>query len=85
MFDSRLNVANEVVQEVEKYFPNKIFNTKIPRNVRISEAPSHGKPVMYYDKTSKGSEFYELLGLEMLGEEPVVQTKKKKGLFSRRK
>lgn len=85
MFDNRLNVAGEVVQEVEKYFPNKIFETKIPRNVRISEAPSHGKPVMYYDKTSKGAEYYEMLGREMLGEEPVVQTKKKKGLFSRRK
>jgi hypothetical protein len=40
---------------------------------------------MYYDKTSKGAEYYEMLGREMLGEEPVVQTKKKKGLFSRRK
>lgn len=44
MFDGRLNVANEVVSEVEKYFPDKVFETKIPRNVRISEAPSHGKP-----------------------------------------
>ena len=84
MFDGRLNVANEVVKEVEKYFPNKIFETKIPRNVRISEAPSHGKPVMYYDKSSKGAEYYELLGHELLHEksEPV---KKKKGLFSRKR
>lgn len=84
MFDARLNVANDVVSEVEKYFPDKIFKSKIPRNVRISEAPSHGKPVMYYDKNSKGAEFYELLGLEILGEEPQKPAKRK-GLFSRRK
>ena len=84
MFDARLNVANDVVSEVEKYFPDKIFKSKIPRNVRISEAPSHGKPVMYYDKNSKGAEFYELLGHEILGEEPEKPAKKK-GLFSRRK
>lgn len=85
MFDGRLNVANDVVAEVEKYFPDKVFNTKIPRNVRISEAPSHGKPVMYYDKSSKGAVFYELLGLEMLGEKPKAQKKKKKGLFKSKK
>lgn len=68
MFDSRLNVSNQVVEEVEKYFPDKIFQTKIPRNVRLSEAPSYGKPVMYYDRTSKGTMFYERLGMEILGE-----------------
>lgn len=82
MFDGRLNVANEVVAEVEKYFPGKVFNTKIPRNVRISEAPSHGKPVMYYDKSSKGSEYYELLGHEMLGEALELPKKKRRGIFS---
>ncbi len=83
MFDGRLNVSNQVVEEVEKYFPNKVFKTKIPRNVRLSEAPSHGKPVMYYDKSSKGAEYYELLGLEMLGE--VKVPKEKKRLFGRKK
>lgn len=83
MFDGRLNVANDVVSEVEKYFPNKIFKTKVPRNVRISEAPSHGKPVMYYDKTSKGSEAYELVCREVLGE-PLELPKKKK-VFSFKK
>ena len=83
MFDGRLNVANDVVTEVEKYFPDKIFQTKVPRNVRISEAPSHGKPVMYYDKGSKGSEAYELVCHEMLGE-PLELPKKKK-IFSFRK
>ena len=83
MFDGRLNVANDVVTEVEKYFPDKIFKTKVPRNVRISEAPSHGKPVMYYDKGSKGSEAYELVCHEMLGE-PLELPKKKK-IFSFKK
>lgn len=83
MFDPRLNVSAQVVEEVNKYFPDKVFETKIPRNVRLSEAPSHGKPVMYYDKNSKGAEFYELLGLEILGE--AVKPKEKRKLFSRKK
>ncbi|MDE6834623.1 MAG: ParA family protein [Ruminococcus sp.] len=82
MFDGRLNVANDVVAEVEKYFPDKIFKTKIPRNVRLSEAPSHGKPVMYYDKSSKGAEAYELLGHELLGESLELPKKKRRGIFS---
>lgn len=82
MFDSRLNVANDVVAEVEKYFPDKVFKTKIPRNVRLSEAPSHGKPVMYYDKSSKGAEAYELLCHEILGEPLELPKKKRRGIFS---
>ena len=66
---------------LEKYFPGKVFKTKIPRNVRLSEAPSHGKPVMYYDKSSKGAEAYELLGHEILGEPLVIQQKRR--LFGR--
>ncbi len=85
MFDGRLNVANDVVAEVEKYFPNKVFQTKIPRNVRISEAPSHGKPVMYYDKASKGTESYILLGLELLGEPLELPQKKRRGIFNFKK
>lgn len=68
MFDGRLNVSMQVVEEVNKFFPGKTFETKIPRNVRLSEAPSYGKPVMYYDKSSKGAEYYKRLGMEMLGE-----------------
>ena len=75
MYDNRLNVSKQVVEEVAKYFPDQIFNTKIPRNVRLSEAPSYGKPVMYYDKSSKGALFYELLGKEILGEELDNKTK----------
>ena len=85
MFDSRLNVANDVVAEVEKYFPDEVFETKIPRNVRISEAPSHGKPVMYYDKTSKGAESYELVCHEILGEALELSKKKRRGIFSFKK
>lgn len=85
MFDGRLNIANDVVAEVEKYFPSKVFKTKIPRNVRISEAPSHGKPIMYYDKSSKGTDSYTLLGLELLGEPLILPQKKRRGIFSFRK
>lgn len=77
MFDQRLNVSKQVEAEVEKYFPGKVFRTKIPRNVRISEAPSHGKPVMYYDKASKGAEAYEELGYELLNEEKPKKEKKR--------
>jgi len=84
MYDPRLNVSRQVEKEVEKYFPGKVFQTKIPRNVRISEAPSHGKPVMYYDAFSKGAEAYECLGMELLGEKP--QEKKRHRLrFGKRK
>ncbi|MBR5683870.1 MAG: ParA family protein [Ruminococcus sp.] len=83
MFDGRLNLANDVVSEVEKYFPDKVFKTRIPRNVRISEAPSHGKPVMYYDKGSKGAESYELVCHEILGEPLELPAKKK--IFSFKK
>jgi chromosome partitioning protein len=75
MYDNRLNVSRQVVEEVEKYFPDKIFQTKIPRNVRLSEAPSYGKPVMYYDKHSKGTFSYECLGKEILGEQLSNLTK----------
>lgn len=66
MFDGRLNLTNQVVGEVKKHFPKKMFKTVIPRNVRLSEAPSFGKPVMYYDRTSRGAEAYEELGKEFL-------------------
>ncbi len=77
MFDSRLNVSNQVVDEVKRYFPNGVFNTKIARNVRISEAPSFGKPVLYYDNASKGALQYETLGRELLGEEQLEKPKHK--------
>ncbi len=84
MFDQRLNVSRQVEDEVMKYFPGKIFQTKIPRNVRLSEAPSHGKPVMYYDRLSKGAEAYALLGAELLGEKPP-EKKKRLIMFGKKK
>ena len=66
MFVARDNLTAQVVSEVKKYFPNDIYNTVIPRNVALSEAPSHGKPIMYYDRSSKGAEAYENFCTEFL-------------------
>ena len=69
MYDNRLNISKQVVEEVEKYFPGKVFDTKIPRNVKLAESPSYGKPVLYYDKHSNGSEAYRKLCGEMTGKD----------------
>lgn len=61
MFDSRTNLSEQVAQEVEKYFENKVFQTVIPRNIRLSEAPSHALPINLYDSDSKGAETYKNL------------------------
>jgi chromosome partitioning protein len=66
MFDGRLNLTMQVVSEVKKFFPNKVYKTVIPRNVRLSEAPSFGQPVMYYDKGSKGTKAYIDLSKEII-------------------
>ena len=66
MYDGRLNLTQQVVSEVKNFFPKKVYATVIPRNVRLSEAPSFGEPVLYYDKGSKGAESYNLLALEFL-------------------
>ena len=66
MFDNRLNLTPQVVAEVKKYFPNKVFETAIPRNVRLSEAPSFGMPVLYYDRGSRGSMAYIALARELI-------------------
>ena len=66
MYDARLNLTVQVVEEVKKYFPQKVFKTTIPRNVRLSEAPSFGEPVIYYDFSSKGSQAYFALADEIL-------------------
>jgi len=58
MYDTRTNLSVEVEEELKKFFGDKVYETKIPRNVRISEAPSHGKPVIVYDRMSKGSKAY---------------------------
>ena len=66
MFDGRTNLALQVAEEVKHYFPGKVFSTVIPRNVRLSEAPSHGKPISYYDRTSRGAAAYAALAAEFL-------------------
>lgn len=66
MYDGRLNLTQQVVTEIKKYFPKKVFSTVIPRTVRLSEAPSFGKPVLYYDRSNKGTHAYEALVDEIL-------------------
>jgi len=66
MYDGRLNLTLQVVQQVKKYFPNKVYKTTIPRNVRLSEAPSYGMPINYYDGASKGTEAYAYLAAELI-------------------
>ena len=66
MFDSRTNLAVQVAEEVKRFFPGKVYSTVIPRNVRLSEAPSHGKPICAYDRASRGCEAYAALAEEFL-------------------
>jgi chromosome partitioning protein len=66
MFDSRNNLAHQVAQEVRKHFKEKVFRTIIPRNIRLSEAPSYGKPILLYDIHSKGAESYLNLAGEIM-------------------
>ncbi|MGE4275905.1 MAG: ParA family protein [Lawsonibacter sp.] len=65
MFDSRTNLSLQVAEEVKRHFPGQVYATVIPRNVRLSEAPSHGKPVSAYDPYSRGAEAYAALAQEM--------------------
>lgn len=66
MYDGRLNLTQQVVAEVKRFFPKKVFSSVIPRGVRLSEAPSFGKPVMYFDRTCKGSVTYKALADELI-------------------
>ena len=66
MFDGRTNLAIQVAQEVKRFFPGKVYSTVVPRNVRLSEAPSHGKPITAYDRTCRGAEAYTELAAEFL-------------------
>jgi len=71
MYDPRNRLSNEVSDQLKKHFGNKVYRTVIPRNVRLAEAPSHGKPAMYYDKYSAGAKAYLALAGEMLRREEV--------------
>jgi len=66
MYDGRLNLTQQVVAEVKKFFPRKVFATPVPRSVRLSEAPSFGKPIRYYDGGSRGAQAYDQLADELL-------------------
>ncbi len=65
MFDARTNLAQQVIEEVKKYFDNKVYETVIPRNVRLSEAPSFGQPITEYDTDSRGARAYRKLAKEV--------------------
>ena len=66
MYDARTNLSNQVVKEVKKYFDEKVYKTVIPRNVRLSEAPSYGMPITLFDARSKGAKSYEKFAKEFL-------------------
>lgn len=66
MYDGRTNLSIQVAQEVRRHFPGKVFASVIPRNVRLSEAPSHGLPITAYDKMSRGAEAYSKLAEEVI-------------------
>lgn len=66
MYDGRTNLSIQVLDEVKKYFPDKVYKTIIPRNIRLSEAPSFGEPIIAYDRTSKGADAYMALAKELI-------------------
>lgn len=66
MFDGRLNLSLQVLEEIKNFLPGKLFRTPVPRNVRLSEAPSYGMPIMYYDKHSKGAKAYTEISKELI-------------------
>ena len=66
MFDDRTNFSTQVAQEVRRHFPGKVFSSVIPRNIRLAEAPSHGIPVLAYDKTSRGAIAYRAMADEII-------------------
>ena len=66
MYDMRTNLSNQVVKEVKRYFGDKVYKTVIPRNIKLSEAPSFGMPISVYDPNSKGARCYERLAREVI-------------------
>ena len=81
MYDARTNLSNQVVKEVKKYFGNKVYKNVIPRNVKLSEAPSYGMPITLYDPRSKGARCYEKFAKEFIkiNDEEIKATKRMKG------
>ena len=77
MYDIRTNLSNQVVKEVKRYFDDKVYKTVIPRNIKLSEAPSFGMPISLYDPKSKGARCYEKLAKEVLKENEERLNKEK--------
>ena len=74
MYDKRNKLSSEVEKEAREYFKEKVYQTVVPRNVRLSEAPSHGVPVLTYDKTCPGSKSYFSLTEEFLNQEKIMES-----------
>lgn len=72
MYDPRHNLSDDILEELYKFFPDKIFRSVIPRNVRLAEAPSHGQSILKYDRRSKGGRAYERLAKEILDTEHLI-------------
>jgi chromosome partitioning protein len=70
MYDERVNLSQDVAREARKHFPDKVFKTVIPRNIRLAEAPSHGLPILHYDIKSRGAEAYLAVAREFLQRNP---------------
>jgi chromosome partitioning protein len=73
MYDDRTNLAQQVTQELRSFFKDKLLETIIPRNVRLAEAPSYGKPALLYDVRSRGAESYIKLAKELMGKMPSAE------------
>jgi chromosome partitioning protein len=71
MYDSRMNLSKQVIEEIVKYFGDKVYSTRIPRTIRLAEAPGFGKPIILYDKTSRGAKSYMEMTREFLSHQPV--------------
>jgi chromosome partitioning protein len=80
MYDSRTKLAQEVVQQVSGYFKDRVFRTIVPRNIRLSEAPSHGLPVCLYDPSCIGAKSYEALSKELLVREAALESAREAGV-----
>lgn len=82
MFDSRINLANQVLQEISKYYGDKLYKTVIPRNVRLAEAPSFGQSIFVYDPSSRGANAYKKLALEFLERRGIdIENYKKSDIY----
>src|SRR5262249_2138729 len=75
MYDGRLRLSNQVVSEVQRYFDKKVFQTIVSRNVRLSEAPSHGVPVALYDSSSSSAKQYSELAKEVIKRNPALKSR----------